>query len=138
MSRAPDSLVTASLLVASACGSPEPSMPPSSKPIATSNASANGSVAATAAPRPTSPEPSSSAGEDEDAPWRCDKDADCHISCRYGAVNEAWFRSEKRNECKDGCQQGTSHVKCEEHVCVAYGRDKRDDGCTKRPIRKDD
>lgn len=119
-----------------ACASPE-AVTPSSTAAGTSTgqvASAPTGKATVSAPPSAAP---SAIGVDGDAPYRCDVAKDCYISCRLGAVNRAWYEAAKLPECKDGCQQGTSDVKCEDHVCVAYAGTKREDGCTKRPIPRE-
>lgn len=93
---------------------------------------------ATSATTTTTPTASSSAPVSPDAPYACEKDADCYVSCKHGAVNRAWYDAAKLSECKDGCQMGTDKVKCEDKVCVAYSGTKRVDGCTKRPIQTKD
>jgi hypothetical protein len=64
---------------------------------------------------------------------RCQEDKDCRMSCRYGAVNAAWYTDGAKGECKDGCAQAR-RARCDSGACVAVVGDKVDEGCTKRSI----
>ncbi|MFO0613645.1 MAG: hypothetical protein U0414_13700 [Polyangiaceae bacterium] len=134
----PRRIVCAGLsVIAVGCGQPEAASPSASGAAATAKPTPTAPAPpATTAPVPAS-SPAPSASADAEAPYRCAKDADCYVSCRQGAVNRAWYDAAKLPECKDGCQQGTTKVKCEANVCVAYAGDKRDDNCTHRPIQRD-
>lgn len=121
------------LLFASSCASSD-GTGASGTAATTPTARSNGVGTAATASATTSASSSTSA----DAPYACEKDADCYVSCKHGAVNRAWYDAAKLPECKDGCQMGTDKVKCEGRVCVAYSGDNRVDGCTKRPIQTKD
>lgn len=67
---------------------------------------------------------------------RCMKDADCKMSCRYGAVSAAWYAYGARGECKDGCDEGRA-ARCEDGSCAAYVGSRKDPECTRRSIHRD-
>lgn len=122
-----------------ACGGPEsPSATPTSPasiattstpPTATASASLPAIVNPSATPVATAP-----AGDSADAPYRCDQDADCTVSCKWGALNGTWYRDKHLPECKDGCKRGADSVKCDAHVCTAFKRGGRVDDCTRVPV----
>lgn len=64
---------------------------------------------------------------------RCQSDADCRMSCRYGAVNAQWYTYGAKGECKDGCAMAR-HARCDSGACVAMRGNQVDERCTKRPI----
>ena len=66
---------------------------------------------------------------------RCGADADCRMSCRYGAVNASWYGWGAKGECKDGCDEGRS-ARCEAGSCVAMQGAKGDPECTRRSIHE--
>jgi hypothetical protein len=84
--------------------------------------------------------------ESDPGRFRCEVAADCLNSCRYGAVNAAWYHRNEASlrECEDGCaNQVSGPPRCEQNVCVAYYGDgigprsgTRRDECTRRtPLR---
>ncbi|MBI4953380.1 MAG: hypothetical protein HY908_15225 [Myxococcales bacterium] len=67
---------------------------------------------------------------------RCSGDADCKVSCRYGAVNKAWYGYAAKDECKDGCARAAREARCEAGACVAYANGARVASCTGRSIHE--
>lgn len=63
----------------------------------------------------------------------CNADADCMMSCEFGALRRDWFDSHSllRHECKDGCAE-IAEARCRNHECVAEQRGRRVEGCTRR------
>jgi len=103
--------------------------------------------AATPAPGAAGPPPASAA-QAAPAPesvlkdphrFDCAADADCMNSCRYGAVNSAWYlramKAPGYAECEDGCDNQISAApRCEGGGCVATQRDPQDESkITPRP-----
>lgn len=66
---------------------------------------------------------------------RCQADADCRMSCRYGAVSSSWYSWGASNECKDGCEEGRS-ARCQSGTCVAFRGTERDAECSSRSIHQ--
>jgi hypothetical protein len=85
---------------------------------------------------PPSPAPSVSPTPSVDPiRWWCRTDADCTMSCGYGAVSRAWWRahvsppwplepagSTKANDCRDGCEMGHGAPRCLDGACVAWAK----------------
>lgn len=63
--------------------------------------------------------------------WTCGADADCVLSCAYGAVNRAWADANIKQECDDGCASKGIVARCEAGGCVAFRDGARYDGCSK-------
>jgi hypothetical protein len=65
---------------------------------------------------------------------RCQTDADCRMSCSYGAVNKGWYERESGlSECKDGCAEGNT-ARCRGGLCTAMAGSTVDAHCTRRSI----
>lgn len=101
--------------------SPAP-MPPSA-PVTTA-------IEAVPAPAPTNVVPSQ---------YDCASDADCTLSCAYGAVNRRWYQANqatvRAHECDDGCASAGYHTSCVEGTCMAYDQaDRLDEACSRRVV----
>lgn len=50
----------------------------------------------------------------------CHADADCRLSCRYGAVSKTWYDKNQAilKDCLDGCEEANV-AKCMNSSCVA-------------------
>jgi hypothetical protein len=69
-------------------------------------------------------------------PWDCQADHHCHVSCKYGAVNDVWFSMHGKDECRDGCAEVVAAARCVDGGCVAFRADgTREEQCTRVPVR---
>jgi hypothetical protein len=73
---------------------------------------------------------------DPDVPYRCSADADCTMSCAFGALNARWYNAHQRRlaECKDGCAE-VAAPRCVKGLCAAFEGNKLDPGCTRKKVR---
>jgi len=62
--------------------------------------------------------------------FACVVDADCRLSCAYGAVASKWYEEHVRQECKDGCASQVMSVRCVDLACVAFRDGVRDASCS--------
>ncbi|MGM0575774.1 MAG: hypothetical protein ACQEXJ_08610 [Myxococcota bacterium] len=74
----------------------------------------------------------------DEARFRCDVDANCVNTCRYGAVSRRWA-SRLWDDCEDGCAgPEVAEPRCVEGVCTAFFEDGEDgakiDDCTRKPV----
>jgi hypothetical protein len=79
------------------------------------------------------------APDDPEAPYRCARDQDCVVSCRFGAVATVWWRAHGADDdrgCQDGCASKGLVAVCERGSCATddtrFGKRQRVPECTRR------
>ena len=59
--------------------------------------------------------------ESNEQQYSCQTDDDCHLSCRWGAVNEAWYlNTGKEENCVGGCLGIGMGSRCVNKVCHTF------------------